>query len=154
MTTDSNSVWVDIDVEHCQYQLKQLEKRVLSIHERAMRRTLVVEFASGLTPTELVFSLHHIHTRAFNGNPKARELMQEFALEPSAVSQLPYDTLKQAYGIAHERRLDSIQGLFSQDHPAQAPPIQHMDSQDFTNEHLELPLGWREKRRVKEIAIC
>ena len=64
MTTDSNSVWMNIDVEHCEYQLC-LEKRVLSIHERAMRRTLVVEFASGLTPTELVFSLHHIHRRSF-----------------------------------------------------------------------------------------
>lgn len=147
MTTDSNAVWLDIDVEHCEYQLKQLEKRVLSIHERAMRRTLVVEFASGLTPTELVFSLNHIHRRAFNGNPKARELMQEFALEPSAVSQLPYDTLKEAYSIAHERGLDSIQGLFFSGATAeQAPPIQHMDSQGIsTNEHLELPLGWRRK---------
>ena len=73
--------------------------------------------------------------------------MQEFALEPSAVSQLPYDTLKEAYSIAHERGLDSIQGLFfSGATPEQAPPIQHMDSRGIsTNEHLELPLGWRRK---------
>lgn len=147
MPLEDSNLWLDIDVEHCLYQLKQLEKRVLSIHERAMRRTLVVEFASVLTPTELVFSLNHIHTRAFHGNPSARELMQEFALEPSAVSQLPYDTLKEAYGIARERGLENIQGLFfSGASGSQNKPIQHMDTQGIsTNEHLELPLGWRRK---------
>lgn len=139
--------WPLIDVAHCLYQLRQLEKRVLSIHERPMRRTLVVEFVSALTPTELVFSLYHIHTRAFHGQKVARELMQEFALEPSAVSQLPYDTLKEAYSIAHQKQLDSIQGLFlSGAVQTEAPPIQHMDTQGIsTNEHLELPLGWRRK---------
>jgi len=147
MPLEDSNLWLDIDVDHCLYQLKQLEKRVLSIHERSMRRTLVVEFASGLTPTELVFSLNHIHTRAFHGNPTARELMQEFALEPSAVSQLSYDTLKEAYSIAHERNLENIRGLFfSGSTGEQEKPIQHMDTQGIpTNEHLELPLGWRRK---------
>ena len=147
MPLEDSNLWLDIDVEHCLYQLKQLEKRILSIHERPMRRTLVVEFASGLTPAELVFSLNHIHTRAFNGNPTARELMQEFALEPSAVSQLSYDTLKEAYNIAHDKELENIQGLFfSGASTEQSKPIQHLDTQGIpTNEHLALPLGWRRK---------
>ena len=107
----SSMEWSEIDVEHAQYQVLQLERRVLSIHERAMRRTLVVEFAELLSPVELVYTLHHIHSRAANGSARARELMQEFALEPSAVSQLPYDTLQEGYQIARDKGLESIQGL-------------------------------------------
>ena len=140
--------WPEIDVSHCLQQLQQLERRVLSIHERAMRRTLVVEYAEVLSPAELVFALHHIHRKASNGGSRARELMQEFALEPSAVSQLPYDTLQEAYQIACEKKLDSIQGLFFVGRLNQgiSQPIQHMDTQGIsTNEHLELPLGMRRK---------
>ena len=68
-------------------------------------------------------------------------------MEPSAVSQLPYDTLKEAYSIAHEEDWIAFKVyFFSGATPEQAPPIQHMDSQGIsTNEHLELPLGWRRK---------
>ena len=144
----SSMEWSEIDVEHAQYQVLQLERRVLSIHERAMRRTLVVEFAELLSPVELVYTLHYIHSRAANGSARARELMQEFALEPSAVSQLPYDILQEGYQIARDKGLESIQGLFfiGRLEDGREMPIQHMDTQGIsTNEHLELPLGLRRK---------
>jgi hypothetical protein len=74
--------------------------------------------------------------------------MQEFALEPSAVSQLPYETLQEGYQIARDKGLESIQGLFFIGRLEVEPgkPIQHMDTQGIsTNEHLEMPLGLRRK---------
>ena len=142
---DSSNLWSQIDTEHCLYMLEQLERRVLSLPERGMRRTLVVEFASSLTPTELVFVLSTIQYRASMGQGNARDLLQEFALEPSAISQLPYDTLKEAYQAAADRGLVSVQGLFFAGQSVEeSRPIQKLDEQGIsTHEHLELPLGIR-----------
>ena len=142
---DSSNLWPQIDTEHCLYILGKLEKRVLSLPERSMRRTMVVEFSSSLKPVELVFILSTIQYRASMGQANARELLQEFALEPSAISQLPYETLKEAYQAATERKLVSVQGLFFAGQPSEeSRPIQKLDAQGIsTNEHLERPLGVR-----------
>ena len=56
-----------IDPDWITSQVKSLEKRIASIHEREMRHAIIVEFISGFDELELVCVLHEINLRSANG---------------------------------------------------------------------------------------
>ena len=67
-------------------------------------------------------------------------MLQELALESTALTQLPYAVLQEAYDVASEHGLSSIQRLLFAD-PVR--PADDIDEAFTSNEHYELPLGNR-----------
>ena len=122
-------------------QIKNLKRRVVSLPEREMRHSVISEFVLMLSEGELVMVLFLIQQHAYSGDSKAREVLQEMALEPSAISQLPYDFIRKAYQICVEYNLISVQRLFFAD-----PPRKEDIDESFTqNQYLDLPLGVRKQ---------
>lgn len=127
-------VWISEQIGH-------LKRRVLSLPEREMRHTVLFEFVMILSEGELVMVLYLVQQQAYSGDSRARELLQEMALEPSAISQLPYDFIRKAYQICVEHNLISVQRLFFAD-----PPRKEDIDEAFTqNQYLDLPLGVRKQ---------
>ena len=120
--------------------LLRIGKKITAIPERAMRHTCLCEFIEGLTPAELVYALHFIHSRSEQGFPSARIVIQEFALEPFALQSIPLEELQEAYHIAIE-----------QNGPLSRLTLSHRRNENrklstsfFTgNEFLDIPLGNR-----------
>ena len=122
-------------------QINSLKSRILSLPEREMRHSVLVEFLVTLSEGEFVMVLYLIQYQAYSGDSRARELLQEMALEPSAISQLPYDFIRKAYQICVEHELISVQKLFFAD-----PPRKEDIDEAFTqNQYLDLPLGVRKQ---------
>lgn len=128
-----------VDLPWLEHQLEQLAKRIVAVHTRQLRRTLAVEFVSMLSVEELVVALYVLHSNAQQGDNKAKEVLQEVALEPSAVSQLPLSILEQAYDFAERYNLVEIQGFFWK-----APSTQSdVDVVGRGNQYFDIPLGVR-----------
>lgn len=105
-----------------------------------MRRTVVLESLSSLDEVELVALLSVLLDRVEAGQARARELLQEMALEPVIFSEMPYERLKDAYRVAREEGLAQVAGFFLGDPLREAPPLSHSQTD---NQYLELPLGLR-----------
>ena len=120
--------------------LEGLEKRIGVLPERAMRHTVLVEFIDTLLPEELVGVLIVLHHRAASGRKRSRDLLNEFALEPQALLQLPTETRDAAYELALEHGQERVLALFLGDKPMRNPTV---DEAFVGNEHCDLPLGVR-----------
>jgi hypothetical protein len=131
-----------VDFEYIEYQVQNLEHRIHVLPEREMRRAIIVEFVAALTPEELVACLYIVDSKAAQGSSKSRELLQEMALEPSAVSELPYDTIQKSYRIARKCELKSVQGMFFGDNPKGSRTIDEVFS---SNEYYDVSLGIRKQ---------
>ena len=120
--------------------LESVEKRVSALQDRAMKHTVLVEMLEVLTPEELVDFLSLLCSRSADGQQRTRELHQELALEPSALSLLPYEHIKKSYSIAALRNEDSVMGMFMGEPLRGSPTVDEC----FTgNDHIELSLGQR-----------
>ena len=128
------------DPEWVEYLLESVEKRVSALQDRAMKHTVLVEMLEVLTPEELVDFLSLLCSRSADGQQRTRELHQELALEPSALSLLPYEHIKKSYSIASLRNEDSVMGMFMGEPLRGSPTVDEC----FTgNDHIELSLGQR-----------
>ena len=130
-----------VDFPWISEQIRKIKRRIVSLPEREMRHSVITEFVMILSEGELVMMLFLIQQQAYSGDSKAREVLQEMALEPSAISQLPYDFIRKAYQICAEHQLVSVQRLFFAD-----PPRKEDIDEAFTqNQYLDLPLGVRKQ---------
>lgn len=121
-------------------QAADLERRTRTLPERGMRRAVVVEHIEGLDEVELVALLAGILWRSMEGEPGARVLLQELALEPSIFEELPYERVGRAYAIAREGGLAGVAAMFLGDRANQNPSV---DEAFKGNQHLDIPLGVR-----------
>ena len=120
--------------------LDSVEKRVSALQDRAMKHTVLVEMLEVLNPEELVDFLSLLCARAADGQQKTREIQQELALEPSALSLLPYEHIQKSYSIASLRDEESVMGMFMGEPLRGSPTV----DESFTgNDHIELSLGQR-----------
>lgn len=120
--------------------VNSLERRVVALRERQMRRTVVLEALSSLDEVELVALLHVILQRVEAGRGPTREVIQEMALEPVIFTEMPYERLKDAYSIASQEGLHRVAGFFLGDPLRLNTTIEEARSD---NQYLELPLGLR-----------
>ena len=112
-----------------------------SLPEREMKHSVLVEFLSTLTEEEFVTVLFVVQRQAYGGDSKARDLMQEIALEPSAISQLSYDFVKNAYQVCVEHNLAAVQRMFF----VEPERTDDDDKSVVQNRYLDLPLGVRKQ---------
>lgn len=120
--------------------LDSVEKRVSALQDRSMKHTVLVEMLEVLSPEELVDFLSLLCSRSAEGKQKTRELHQELALEPSALSLLPYGHIQKSYAIASIRNDESVMGMFMGEPLRGSPTV----DESFTgNDHFELSLGQR-----------
>ena len=122
-------------------QIENLKRRVHALPEREMKHSVLVEFLSTLGEEEFVTVLFVVQRQAYGGDSKARELMQEIALEPSAISQLSYEFVKKAYQVCVEHNLVSVQRLFF----VEPKRTNDRDKVFIQNRYLDLPLGVRKQ---------
>ena len=127
-----------LDQDWLYHQIDDLEKRVTAMQGRAFRHTIIVEFLGALNAAELVASLWVIHQRAFDGQSKSREVLQEVALGAGALAQLPYGILTEAYALADDLELQGIKSLFVPKRPQNLRVDQAAE-----NEYYDIPLGLR-----------
>ena len=74
----------------------QLERRLRALPERPMRRAVLVEQVRTFEASELVVFLSILQDRNFNGQGRARIILQELALEPHVFEDLPYERIQAA----------------------------------------------------------
>ena len=103
-----------------------------------MRRRLLVELLAPLEAAELVALVAALVDRVREGRAAARGVMQELALEPSALRELPYARVQEAYARARREGRPDVARLFL----GARPPPEDVDDLEG-NEHLDLPLGVR-----------
>ena len=125
--------WIDKQVD-------DLERRICSLRERQMRRSVAVEAISTLDASELVALLSVLLGRVSAGRGPSREVLQELALEPVVFTDLPYELLAEAYRVARQGRQDQVAGFFLGGAP---PAIDSRTVAPEDNAHLDLPLGVR-----------
>jgi hypothetical protein len=89
-----------------------LERRVASLPERPMRRSVLVEALDALDAANLVAWLRVLAARAGNGQARARGIMVELALLPSVFDDLPYSRRQEAYALAQSAGLTGVARLF------------------------------------------
>ena len=120
--------------------LLQLERRVHSLREGPMRRAVTREFVSGLEAAPLIAFLDLLMQRNRDGVSRTRGVMQQFALEPTVLRDLPYTRTKLAYQLALETQRPQVAELFMGDaldrDTAHAIEFQ-------SNDHMDLPAGIR-----------
>ena len=125
------------DVER---SVEGLERRVASLPERPMRRSVLVDALVTLDAAHLVAWLRVLGERAGSGQPRARSVMVEMALLPSVFDDLPYARREEAYALARAAGLTSVSRLFlsgdldDDRRPGAAPP---------ENRHVDAPAGVR-----------
>lgn len=117
-----------------------LERRVASLPERPMRRSVLVDALDALDAAHLVACLRALAARAGNGQARARGVMVELALLPSVFDDLPYARREEAYALAQGAGLTGVARLFLSadldgDRPAGATPPE--------NRHVDAPAGVR-----------
>lgn len=141
MSNEESYENVIIDLQWVARTILSLERRIAAIHERDMRHAIIVDFISGLDEFELVTILDEIHQRAKNGFGSSREVLQEFSLEPCAISSLPYKRVQKSYAIAMAKQLPDVAGMFL---GAPLPQSSITIDEAFTgNDYLDIPLGIR-----------
>ena len=120
--------------------LHDLERKIEILKDRAMKHTVIVEVLETLAEDELVDLLSMLCERATGGSSRARALHQELALEPSALSMLPYPHIKKSYSLAAQRGNEAVMGLFMGDPLRGSPTVE----ESFTgNDYLDSSLGQR-----------
>lgn len=120
--------------------VQRWEHRVLAIKDRGMRSRLLLEVLEEVTVAELIGCLDLIVDRSRAGLGRSRELLQEIALDPCVIQDLPYDRQEAAYSMAREAGFDDIARMFL----SHKPPWQDPKAKEQTdNDYLDLPLGIR-----------
>ena len=128
--------WRDALVEG----ISALERRLHAVRERPMRRTVVCDAVLSLEGPALVAFLGLVLERARAGNGRAREILQELALEPHVFRDIPYERVRVAYQLARDAGLDPVAEMFLSARMERNPTI----DEAFTgNDHMDLPLGTR-----------
>ena len=97
------------EIERC---VVELERTSEVLPERAMRRTVVRERLGQLGPRALLSFLATLQTRVLTGQPRARRLLQEMALEPTVFDELTYERVQEAYQLAKDSGREDLAGLF------------------------------------------
>lgn len=120
--------------------IQQLERRLETVRERPMRRTVVCDAVLALEGPGLVAFLGLLLERSRAGNGRARAVLQELALEPHVFRELPYARVQQAYAMARDTGADEVAEMFLSARQERNPTI---DEAYTGNEHLDLPLGVR-----------
>ena len=123
-----------------QQQVEDLGRRVMALQEREMRRAVVLEVLSSLDDAELVALIAVLLERVEDGHPPSRAVLQEMALEPVLFSEMPYERLRSAYGLAREEGLTQVASFFLGDRSRDNPTVEEARTD---NAHLEMPLGLR-----------
>ena len=120
--------------------LDSVTKRVSALQDRAMKHTVLVEMLEVLSPDELVDFLVLLCEEAAQGRDGARNVHQELALEPSALSLMSYKHIQTAYSIASSRNEQNVMGMFMGEPLRGSPTVE----ESFTgNDHLDISLGQR-----------
>lgn len=120
--------------------VRRLEKRTGVLRERAMRRAVLVEVVRDLDVVGLVGFLTLLLRRVRLSKNGARAVMQELALEPHVFTDLPYQTVQEAYALARAARVESVQKMFLSAAAAMNPTV---DEAFKENEYVDLPSGLR-----------
>lgn len=120
--------------------LLALERRVVAVADRQMRRTLVLEAVDRMDDEILVATLVLLVHRVGEGQPGARTLLQEIALEESLFHALPFERRATAYALADAWGAEGIARMFL------SPRLRNNPTADEAwraNDFLSLPLGLR-----------
>lgn len=117
-----------------------LERRLTAISDRAMRRGLLLEAVLACSDEALVGGLILLVHRVGEGHPESRVLLQEIALEPGLLMDLPYERKQSAYTLAFSRGAQGIARMFLSPRHRSNPTS---DESIRDNETLSMPLGLR-----------
>lgn len=118
----------------------QLERRLASVRERPMRRSVVVGALAPMEAEPMVAALAFVVARAAAGRGEARAVLEELALEPTMFEELPYAVREAGYARARAAGLDTVAVMFLGRRPETNPTV---DEAFSGNDHLEAPLGVR-----------
>gem|GEM_PF-1283169 len=128
------------DPKWVQELLLSIIRRISALQDRAMKHTVLVEMLEVLSPDELVDFLVLLCEEAAQGKDGARTVHQELALEPSALSLMPYKHIQKCYAIASTRDEQNVMGMFMGEPLRGSPTV----DESFTgNDHLDISLGQR-----------
>ena len=114
------------------------ERRVAAIRERPQRARLLLLACDALPNPMLEGVLDHVVRRSAEGAGRAREVLQELALEPAVLDDLPYERREELYRLARERGDLGVMDLLRTTPTAAVNTLVSRD-----NAHLDLPLGLR-----------
>lgn len=88
--------------------VRRAERRVRSVSERAMRVAVLREMLGLLEAEMVVSALGLLHDRAQSGQPDARRVMQELALQTDLFLAIPYPVRSVAYTRARRAGRNNV----------------------------------------------
>jgi len=116
-----------------------LLRRVLALYPRELRKPVLREMLHELDDPLMLAVLTDLLGRARGGHAKARELVQELALEPGLIAHMDYERVQRLYAMATRNELLDIRALFL------STRTQDREDTHTENDHLQLPLGVRKQ---------
>jgi hypothetical protein len=101
----------------------RIERRIRSIPERAMRTAVLREMLADLDADHAVSALGLLHDRALNGQPDARRVLGELALERDLFMAMPYPVRSVAYTRARKAGREDVARMLLVGGPTTNPTV-------------------------------
>jgi hypothetical protein len=117
----------------------QLVRRINSVRERALRPHAIRAFLTELEDPLFLATLHRLLARSRRGEAGARAALQELALDPSILGEMPRVRAWRLVALAQRVGIDELPPLFF------APQVdkRRLVTPGSDNEFLPMPLGLR-----------